>query len=255
MREDQGGEDPTADQRALAALSGKSADVRAANGLHVSANGRANGRSRRACPRYTDSCVMTRDRHITLRRNYQLPCCTTLVCCALTARVSVQNHYAFRHVLCNCLLESRSAVTLRVRCAPGSVELAQVDTANEGNYEAPAQPQPQNPNPTANPDPVPASRRRSMQSLADIVAASQRAERSGLPAGGSGARGMSLPFTPLCLTFRELSYYVALPKARHALVKNGHCIDTEALLVSSAWWRWRQAGLPDPVITPLCPTY
>ena len=23
---------------------------------------------------------------------------------------------------------------------------------------------------------------------------------------------MSLPFTPLCLTFRELSYYVALPK-------------------------------------------
>ena len=51
MREDQGGDDPAADQRALAALSGKSADVRTANGLHVSANGRATGRSRRACPR------------------------------------------------------------------------------------------------------------------------------------------------------------------------------------------------------------
>lgn len=50
MREDQGGDDPAADQRALAALSGKSVGVRAANDLHVSANGRATGRSRRACP-------------------------------------------------------------------------------------------------------------------------------------------------------------------------------------------------------------
>ena len=39
---------------------------------------------------------------------------------------------------------------------------------------------------------------------------------------------MSLPFTPLCLTFRELSYYVALPKARHANPKNKNCNDTEA---------------------------
>ena len=99
-------------------------------------------------------------------------------------------------------------------CAIGSVELAQDDTAQEGDYEAPVRPQAQNPNPAANPDPVPASRRRSMQSLADIVAASQRAERSGLPPGAAGVRGMSLPFTPLCLTFRELSYYVALPKVR-----------------------------------------
>ena len=99
-----------------------------------------------------------------------------------------------------------------MRCAPGSVELAQVDTAQEGDYEAPVRPQPQNANPAANPGPAPASRRHSMQSLADIVAASQRAERSGLPGGAAGARGMSLPFTPLCLTFRELSYYVALPK-------------------------------------------
>ena len=99
-----------------------------------------------------------------------------------------------------------------MRCAPGSVELAQVDTAQEGDYEAPVRPQPQKANPAANPSPAPASRRHSMQSLANIVAASQRAERSGLPGGAAGARGMSLPFTPLCLTFRELSYYVALPK-------------------------------------------
>ena len=59
MREDQGGDDPAADQRALAALSGKSADVRAASGLHVSANGRANGRSRRACP-----CQHPRSDHV-----------------------------------------------------------------------------------------------------------------------------------------------------------------------------------------------
>ena len=100
------------------------------------------------------------------------------------------------------------------------MELAQVDTAQEGDYEAPARPQSQNPNPATNPGPAPASRRQSMQSLADIVAASQRAERSGLPAGAPGARGMSLPFTPLCLTFRELSYYVVLPKVRHASCKS-----------------------------------
>ena len=92
------------------------------------------------------------------------------------------------------------------------MELAQVDTAHESDYDAPARPQPQNPDPAASAGPAAASRRHSMQSLAEIVAASQRAERSGLPAGAAGTRGMSLPFTPLCLTFRELCYYVALPK-------------------------------------------
>ena len=122
------------------------------------------------------------------------------------------------------------------------MELAQVDTAQEGDYEAPARPQPQNPNPVTSPDPVPASRRQSMQSLADIVAASQRAERSGLPPGAAGARGMSLPFTPLCLTFRELSYYVALPKVRHASCKSD-CL--AALASGKAAGRCHYTTVPD----------
>jgi len=59
-----------------------------------------------------------------------------------------------------------------------------------------------------------ASRRRSMDGLGELVAASRRAESGLLPGGAVARRGMSLPFTPLCLTFRELSYYVPLPKAR-----------------------------------------
>ena len=46
----------------------------------------------------------------------------------------------------------------------------------------------------------------------ELVASSRRAESSELPEGAVAPRGMSLPFTPLCLTFRELCYYVALPK-------------------------------------------
>ena len=99
MREDQGGDDPAADQSALAALSGKSADVRAANGLHVSANGSANGRSRRACPHRhvffgVWLLVVCLYLHVTQQHNHQLPRCTTpcvlpLACCPLRARVSV----------------------------------------------------------------------------------------------------------------------------------------------------------------------
>ncbi|KAK9836331.1 hypothetical protein WJX81_006307 [Elliptochloris bilobata] len=140
MREEQGEGDEAAQRQATAGVSAKSVDVRAANDLHVSANSRAQGRSRRA------------------------------------------------------------------------VQLTQADTANEGECDASSRQQPVDLSPAVNPNHNPISRRRSMGSLAQLVASSRRAESGVLADGAVAPRGMSLPFTPLCLTFRELSYYVALPK-------------------------------------------